>query len=162
MTEIVKASLENGVQKIRITADKGYHPAHIQLQKGIPAEITFHRVTPSNCYKEILFEEEGILEPIAQDEEKVIRFTPQELGEHEFSCGMKMQKGTYTVVEKTKKSLSLLQRFWITSIFTVPLVILMIGMSTGGISHQVMRWGTFLATTPIMLVAGSIYQKRLG
>lgn len=157
MTEIVKASLENGVQKIRITADKGYHPAHIQLQKGIPAEITFHRVTPSNCYKEILFEEEGILEPIAQDEEKVIRFTPQDLGEHEFSCGMKMQKGTYTVDEKTKKSLSLLQRFWITSIFTVPLVILMIGMSTGGISHQVMRWGTFLATTPIMLVAGVPY-----
>ena len=157
MTEIVKASLENGVQKIRITADKGYHPAHIQLQKGIPAEITFHRVTPSNCYKEVLFEEEGILEPIAQDEEKIIRFTPQDLGEHEFSCGMKMQKGTYTVVEKTKKSLSLLQRFWITSIFTVPLVILMIGMSTGGISHQVMRWGTFLATTPIMLVAGGSY-----
>ena len=157
MTEIVKASLENGVQKIRITADKGYQPAHIQLQKGIPAEITFHRVTPSNCYKEILFEEEGILEPIAQDEEKVIRFTPQDLGEHEFSCGMKMQKGTYTVVEKTKKSLSLFQRFWITSIFTVPLVILMIGMSTGGISHQVMRWGTFLATTPIMLVAGVPY-----
>lgn len=157
MTEIVKASLENGVQKIRITADKGYHPAHIQLQKGIPAEITFHRVTPSNCYKEILFEEEGILEPIAQDEEKVIRFTPQDLGEHEFSCGMKMQKGTYTVVEKTKKSLSLFQRFWITSIFTVPLVILMIGMSIGGISHQVMRWGTFLATTPIMLVAGVPY-----
>ena len=157
MTEIVKASLENGVQKIRITADKGYHPAHIQLQKGIPAEITFHRVTPSNCYREILFEEEGILEPIAQDEEKVIRFTPQDLGEHEFSCGMKMQKGSYTVVEKTRKSLSLLQRFWITSIFTVPLVILMIGMSTGGISHQVMRWGTFLATTPIMLVAGGPY-----
>ena len=157
MTEIVKASLENGVQKIRITADKGYHPAHIQLQKGIPAEITFHRVTPSNCYKEILFEEEGILEPIGVDEEKVIRFTPQELGQHEFSCGMKMQKGSYTVVEKTRKSLSLLQRFWITSIFTVPLVILMIGMSTGGISHQVMRWGTFLATTPIMLVAGGPY-----
>ena len=157
MTEIVKASLENGVQKIRITADKGYHPAHIQLQKGIPAEITFHRVTPSNCYKEILFEEEGILEPIAQDEEKVIRFTPQELGEHEFSCGMKMQKGTYTVVEKTKKSLSLLQRFWITSIFTLPLVLIMLGMLTGSISHQVMHWGTFLATTPIMLVAGVPY-----
>ena len=157
MTEIVKASLENGVQKIRITAEKGYHPAHIQLQKGIPAEITFHRVTPSNCYKEILFEEEGILEPIAQDEEKVIRFTPQELGEHEFSCGMKMQKGTYTVVEKTKKSLSLLQRFWITSIFTLPLVLIMLGMLTGSISHPVMHWGTFLVTTPIMLVAGVPY-----
>lgn len=159
MTEIMKANLENGIQKIRITADKGYHPAHIQLQKGVPAEITFHRVTPSNCYKEILFEEEGILEPIDVDEEKVIRFTPQELGQHEFSCGMKMQKGSYTVVEKTRKSLSLLQRFGITSIFTVPLVILMIGMLTGNISHQVMRWGTFLATTPIMLVAGGPYTQ---
>lgn len=157
MTEIVKASLENGIQKIRIRAEKGYHPAHIQLQKGIPAEITFHRVTPSNCYKEILFEEEGILEPIGVDEEKTIRFTPQELGQHEFSCGMKMQKGSYIVVEKTRKSLSLLQRFWITSIFTVPLVILMIGMLTGTISHPVMHWGTFLATTPIMLVAGGPY-----
>ena len=157
MTEIVKASLENGIQKIRITADKGYHPAHIQLQKGIPAEITFHRTTPSNCYKEILFEEEGILEPIGVDEEKTIRFTPQELGQHEFSCGMKMQKGSYTVVEKTRKSLSLLQRFWITSIFTLPLVFLMIGMLTGTISHPVMHWGTFLATTPIMLVAGGPY-----
>lgn len=157
MTEIVKASLENGIQKIRIQAEKGYHPAHIQLQKGIPAEITFHRATPSNCYKEILFEEEGILEPIGVDEEKVIRFTPQELGRHEFSCGMKMQKGSYTVVEKTRKSLSLLQRFWITSICTVPLVILMIGMLAGSISHQVMHWGTFLATTPIMLVAGKPY-----
>ena len=157
MTEIVKASLENGIQKIRIRAEKGYHPAHIQLQKGIPAEITFHRATPSNCYKEILFEEEGILEPIGVDKEKVIRFTPQELGEHEFSCGMKMQKGSYTVVEKTRKSWSLLQRFWITSIFTLPLVILMIGMLTGTISHPVMHWGTFLATTPIMLVAGGPY-----
>ena len=157
MTEIVKASLENGIQKIHITAEKGYHPTHIQLQKGIPAEITFHRATPSNCYKEILFEEEGILEPIGVDEEKVIRFTPQELGQHEFSCGMKMQKGSYTVVEKTRKSLSLLQRFWITSIFTVPLVFLMVGMLTGTISHPVMHWGTFLATTPIMLVAGGPY-----
>lgn len=157
MTEIVKASLENGIQKIRITAEKGYHPAHIQLQKGTPAEITFHRTTPSNCYKEILFEEEGILEPIGVDEEKTIRFTPQELGQHEFSCGMKMQKGSYTVVEKTRKSLSLLQRFWITSIFTLPLVLLMIGMLTGTISHPVMHWGTFLATTPIMLVAGGPY-----
>ena len=157
MTEIVKANLENGIQKIHITAEKGYHPAHIQLQKGIPAEITFHRATPSNCYKEILFEEEGILEPIGVDEEKVIRFTPQELGQHEFSCGMKMQKGSYTVVEKARKSLSLLQRFWITSIFTLPLVFLMVGMLTGSISHQVMHWGTFLATTPIMLVAGGPY-----
>ena len=159
MTEIVKASIEKGVQKIRITAEKGYHPAHIQLQKGIPVEITFHRVTPSNCYKEILFEEEGILEPIGVDEEKVIRFIPEELGQHGFSCGMKMQKGTYTVVKRVRQPLTLLQRFWITSIFTLPLTLIMIGMLTGSISHGLMHWGTFLATTPIMLVAGGPYIK---
>ena len=59
-------------------------------------------MTPSNCYKEILFEEEGILEPIAQDEEKVIRFTPQDLGEHEFSCGMKMQREPTPLLKKLK------------------------------------------------------------
>ena len=55
MVEKQKAVVENGVQKIRITAEKGYSPKEFQLQKGIPAEITFHRVNPSGCYKEILF-----------------------------------------------------------------------------------------------------------
>ena len=50
-------------------------------------------MTPSNCYKEILFEEEGILEPIGVDEEKVIRFTPQELGQHEFFLWHEDAKG---------------------------------------------------------------------
>ncbi len=67
-------------KKIRITADKGYHPAHIQLQKGVPAEITFHRLTPSNCYKEILFEEEDILEPIGVDEDEDNSFYTSRVG----------------------------------------------------------------------------------
>lgn len=91
MTEIVKASLENGIQK-SVSELKRLSSSPYPASKGIPAEITFHRATPSNCYKEILFEEEGILEAIGVDEEKVIRFTPQELGRHEFSCGMKMQR----------------------------------------------------------------------
>ena len=66
-----------------------------------------------------------------------------------------MQKGSYTVVEKRRRVLSLRDRFWITSIFTLPLLILMIGMWAGFVSHPVSRWGTFLATTPIMLVAVS-------
>ena len=144
-------------KKIRITADKGYHPAHIQLQKGIPAEITFHRVTPSNCYKEILFEEEGILEPNRSRWGKSHSLYASRVGWARVFLWHEDAKGDLHCCWKTKKSLSLLQRFWITSIFTVPLVILMIGMSTGGISHQVMRWGTFLATTPIMLVAGVPY-----
>ena len=159
MVEKQKAVVENGVQKIRITAEKGYSPKEFQLQKGIPAEITFHRVNPSGCYKEILFEDQGILEPLEVGVDKVISFTPTETGDFEFSCGMKMQKGSYTVVEKRRRVLGLLGRFWITSIFTLPLLILMIGMMAGFVSHSVSRWGTFLATTPIMLVAGVPFIK---
>ena len=72
---------------------------------------------------------------------------------------MKMQKGSYTVVEKRRRVLSLLDRFWITSIFTLPLLILMIGMVAGFVSHPVSHWGTFIATTPIMLVAGVPFIK---
>ena len=51
-----------------------------------PAEITFHRVNPSGCYKEILFEDQGILEPLEVGVDKVISFTPTETGDFEFSC----------------------------------------------------------------------------
>ena len=96
--------------------------------------------------------------------DKVISFTPTETGDFEFSCGMKMQKGSYTVVEKRRRVLGLLGRFWITSIFTVPLVILMIGMSTGGISHQVMRWADLSLShnTDYASSRWSLYPKCLG
>ena len=52
MTEIVKASLENGVQKNPYHGRQRLPSSPHSTAKGIPAEITFHRVTPSNCYKE--------------------------------------------------------------------------------------------------------------
>lgn len=159
MADREKALVEKGVQKLRITAEKGYHPAHIELQKGVPAELTFHRINPSGCYKEILFEDQGILEPLEVGVEKVIRFIPQETGEFEFSCGMKMQKGTYTVVDKPRRHFGVLERFLVSAVFTAILLVLMVGMYTGWIGHDVMSWGTFLATTPIMLVAGGPFIK---
>ena len=60
MAEKQKAVVENGVQKIRITAEKGYSPKEFQLQKGIPMlKSPSNRVNPSGCYKEILFEIRG-------------------------------------------------------------------------------------------------------
>ncbi|KXT72482.1 Lead, cadmium, zinc and mercury transporting ATPase / Copper-translocating P-type ATPase [Streptococcus sp. DD10] len=158
MSDKEAAVVEHGVQKIRITADKGYHPAHITLQKGIPAELTFHRINPSGCYKEILLEDQGILEPLEVGEDRVIHFTPQEKGEFEFSCGMKMQKGTYTVQDQiSRRPWGIWERFLVSAFFSFLLLLLMLGMYLGTLSHTVMHWGTFLATTPIMLVAGGPY-----
>ena len=58
------------LQQKRAIVPKNFNP------KGIPAEITFHRVNPSGCYKEILFEDQGILEPLEVGVDKVISFTP--------------------------------------------------------------------------------------
>ncbi|KXT76999.1 Lead, cadmium, zinc and mercury transporting ATPase / Copper-translocating P-type ATPase [Streptococcus sp. DD12] len=50
--------------------------------------------------------------------------------------------------------MSVTKRFWIAFICVLPLLYLMVGMYAGFVSHELMRWGTFLATTPIMWVAG--------
>ena len=143
MVEKQKAVVENGVQKIRITAEKGYSPKEFQLQKGsLLKSPSIGSILPA-VTKEILFEDQGILEPLEVGVDKVISFTPTETGDFEFSCGMKMQKGSYTVVEKRRRVLGLLGRFWITSIFTLPLLILMIGMMAGFVSHSVSHWGLF-------------------
>ena len=105
MVEKPKSSCGKRSAKDPYYSEKGYSPKEFQLQKGIPAEITFHRVNPSGCYKEILFEDQGILEPLEVGVDKVISFTPTETGDFEFSCGMKMQKGSYTVVEKSPSCL---------------------------------------------------------
>ena len=80
------------MQKIRITAEKGYSPKEFQLQKGFllksPSVGSIHPAV----HKEILFEDKGILEPLEVGVDKVISFTPTETGDFEFSCGMKMQK----------------------------------------------------------------------
>lgn len=158
MTERKKAFEKEGVQRLRIIADKGYDPAHIELKKGVPAELTFYRLNPSGCYKEILFEDQGILEPLELLEEKTIRFTPKKTGEFPFSCGMKMQKGTYTVVANSRLS-GVFLRFLVSAFFAAFLLFLMVGMYTGWVHHEVMRWGSFLFTTPILLVAGGPFLK---
>ena len=76
---------------------------------------------------------------------------------------MKMQKGSYTVVEKRRRVLGLLGRFWITSIFTLLLLILMIGMMAGFVSHPVSRWGDFSSDNADYASGrSSFYQECLG
>ncbi len=118
-------------QALKMVFKNPYHSlkkasSHIQLQR-IPAGYLSSCDTFQTVIKRFSSKKKGFVIARRKSHSYASR-----LGEHEFSCGMKMQKGTYTVVEKLKVSQSLQQRFWITSIFTVPLVILMIGMSTGG------------------------------
>ncbi len=64
---------------------KGYSPKNFNFRR-IPAEITFHQVNPSGCYKEFCLKDQGILE-LEVGVNKVISFTPTETGFFEFSCG---------------------------------------------------------------------------
>ena len=92
-----KAQVVNGVQKITVTVDGGYQPETIQLEKGIPAEITFDRKDPSGCLAQVKFKAFDILEDLPLGEKTLIRFTPEQSGKFDYSCGMEMIYGHYTV-----------------------------------------------------------------
>ena len=81
MAENQKAVVENGVQKIRITAEKGYSPKEFQLEKVFLLKSPSIGSIHPACYKEILFEDQGILEPLEVGVDKVISFTPTETGD---------------------------------------------------------------------------------
>lgn len=89
--------VENGVQKATITVDKGYQPDRLNLEKGMPVELTFHRLNPSGCLSEIVLKDFNIHDELPLNEDHIVRFTPNESGEYGFACGMDMFHGKLTV-----------------------------------------------------------------
>jgi hypothetical protein len=79
---------------VKITA-KGFEPAKVELLVGVPAKLTFTRVTDATCAKEIVFPSLKLRKPLPLNQAVNVRFTPA-AGETAFVCGMDMLKGTVT------------------------------------------------------------------
>jgi hypothetical protein len=87
-------------EEIHVTAnEKGFSPASFQLKKGVPARITFIRTTDSTCATEILWPDYGIKQELPLNKPVIVTVTPRQTGpaSSEFTCGMKMFKGTVTL-----------------------------------------------------------------
>jgi plastocyanin domain-containing protein len=97
-----KAEEKEEMQEVTVTVDGGYDPTEIIVSAGKPVRINFHRRDPSSCLEQVLIPDFNRSADLALNEITSVEFTPQETGEYEFTCGMKMYRGKIIVDEKEK------------------------------------------------------------
>lgn len=99
-TQSVQAWSPQQEQEVTIkVTEKGYKPAQLKLQLGVPARLTFVRETDNTCGTEVIFPEYDIERVLPLNERVVVEFTPQESGEFVFTCGMNMLRGKLVISE---------------------------------------------------------------
>lgn len=88
------------IQSVSVkVGDAGFEPPMITLRKGVPARLTFTRVSDKTCATEVVFPDYGIKKALPLNQEVAIEFTPQKAGDVAFACGMGMLKGMLMVKE---------------------------------------------------------------
>ena len=86
-----------GPQVVRVTVRGGYHPSVIEVRAGRPVRLLFRRDEFESGSDTVLMPAWGIEQRLAADEDTAVEFTPQALGEYEFTCGMHALRGTVVV-----------------------------------------------------------------
>jgi len=84
-------------QETTITVKNGYVPATVRVKAGLPVKLVFQRDETSRCSEELVIEKFGIRRRLAPFAATTIEFTPQEVGEVPFRCGMDMLHGNIIV-----------------------------------------------------------------
>lgn len=97
-TDIVAANSDGKQQSITIVVDGGYTPNRIQLQKGIPAKLTFLRKDKSSCFGEVVLPDFGVSAKLPVNKDFLITVQPDVTGRYTYSCGMHMFFGEVFVV----------------------------------------------------------------
>jgi plastocyanin domain-containing protein len=80
-----------------VIGNYGYNPASIRLKRGVPAKVTFLRITESTCATEVVFADYGIRRELPLNQAVTVSFTPRKAGEFVFTCGMNMHRGKLIV-----------------------------------------------------------------
>lgn len=95
---IAKATVENGVQVIRMTANNnGYTPNAFYVQKGMPVKWIINGEQLNSCNNSIVASSVGIEKKIKKGE-SIVEFTPGDK-DINFSCWMGMIRGVIKVVD---------------------------------------------------------------
>ncbi|GEM_PF-6746787 len=75
----------------------GYQPSMVMAKAGEPITIVFKRTTDQGCGQVVMIPSAGIKKDLPLNEPVEVTFTPKSSGNLEFTCGMKMMKGTIMV-----------------------------------------------------------------
>ncbi len=85
---------------IEIIVDDGvYTPARIEVPLGRPVTLRFIRKDASPCAEKVLFDDFNISGDLPVGRPYDISFVPDKPGEHEFTCQMRMYRGSLIVRE---------------------------------------------------------------
>lgn len=86
---------------IDITVDDGiYSPEHIQAKLNQPLNLRFLRKTPNACAKTVVFPDFQKSCDLPLNQKVELNFTPDKLGEFEFTCQMGMYRGLLSVEDE--------------------------------------------------------------
>jgi plastocyanin domain-containing protein len=77
-----------------VVSDGVYAPARIEVAAGAPVVLRFRRKDASPCAEQVRFDALGIAEELPLGEAKDVTLTALAPGEYEFTCQMKMYRGT--------------------------------------------------------------------
>lgn len=97
VVQATKPIVEQGIQKVTITVDKGYTPNHIVVKAGQPVQLNFFRQDPNGCLSKVLIPEFDISSDLPLNQTTTIELTPSKTGEYSFTCGMNMYRGVLEV-----------------------------------------------------------------
>lgn len=90
-----KSRKESGARPIDIIVDNGvYTPSRIEVPVGRPIILQFLRKDPSPCAEKVIFEDFDTAADLAVNEKTSVTIIPQQAGEYDFTCQMKMYRGT--------------------------------------------------------------------
>lgn len=95
--ERTAAELQRGAQEVKVTVKGGYSPDVIVVRQGVPVRLDFFRDETASCSEEVVFGDLGIARQLPAFKTTSIEFTPQEVGEFTFTCGMNMMRGKLIV-----------------------------------------------------------------
>ncbi|AFY96891.1 cupredoxin domain-containing protein [Chamaesiphon minutus] len=87
----------NGVQEVLVTVDGGYRPDRVVVNNGEPVRLSFHRLDSNSCLDEVLIPDFGISTRLPVGQTTTVEFTPKQVGEYAFTCGMRMFRGVIEV-----------------------------------------------------------------
>lgn len=93
------APIENGVQVVNMAQNAGgYNPNSFTVKKGIPVKWVIDAQNAYTCSASIRMPTYNIAQ-FLQAGQNVITFTPTQVGNIRFTCGMGMYSGNFNVVE---------------------------------------------------------------
>lgn len=88
----------SGFQEATIVVKGGYSPDRITVRQGTPVRLRFRREEDSACTDRVVMPAFGINRELPAFAETAVDFTPQQVGDYDFACGMNMVHGTVSVV----------------------------------------------------------------